>query len=335
MIFPKCMIGRNPFVTCHGYLMPCCWLDVPRYNSKNKILNNDGEWIKNEFLKFDLNQKSYKETVNSDEWLLSLEKLFLLNYYNCNTKCKNYVTHNDKITHNEFLIDDLIRENNISFSYDINFFNKNVVDTWECDDIQLELTNKCSLKCSYCARLYDKPNKSDLSINIVDDILKCKHWKNIEDVGSYGDTMFYKPYHTFLKLLGETSVDNYSGHFASTGKGKKWWDETFLLYNDVIKSGTNIRLTFGIDGLEDTSKFHRIGQDWDEITYALKKSVEAGCDVFWQYIPMSFNEHQINEAKKLAEEWGCKFHLCLSDRFRKNDPNRPKSSNLYRTSHAS
>jgi hypothetical protein len=38
-MFPKCMIGRNPFVTCNGHLMPCCWLDVPRYSSKNKIFN--------------------------------------------------------------------------------------------------------------------------------------------------------------------------------------------------------------------------------------------------------------------------------------------------------
>ena len=40
---------------------------------------------------------------------------------------------------------------------------------------------------------------------------------------------------------------------------------------------------------------------------------------------MSFNEHQIDDARKLAESWGCEFKLNLSCRFYKGDPNMPKN----------
>lgn len=327
------MIGRSPFVTCHGNLMPCCWLDIPRYSSDNKIKEIGGNFIKNIFLdpKFDLNNNSYKDIVQSDEWLLALEKLFIMNYSTCDVKCGDYVVMDNKIVHSEIEIDKKIFNNEkIQKSNFLNFFNKNIIDTWEIDNIQLELTNKCSLKCSYCPRLIDSPKKSDLNIKILDDILSCKPWNRIQDVGSYGDTMFYKPYHDFLRLLVDNNIKYYSGHFAATGKGKKWWVETINLYEKVIKSGTKVVIFFGIDGLEDTSKLHRIGQDWDEITFALKRCVEANCEVVWQYIPMSFNEHQINTAKELAQKWGCKFHLTLSSRFTPNDPNTPKNKNLYK-----
>jgi len=334
-MFPKCMVGRLPFVNCHGNLMPCCWIDSPRYNTKGKVLNNKAKWVQNIFLdpKFDLNLRPYKEVIQSDDWNLALEKLFLVQYYNCSKKCGDFLVVDDKITYNEYEIDDMIREQRAVRLKDVEIFNANLVDPWDINEIQLELTNKCSLKCFYCARFRDKPSKSDLDIKVVEQILTCKKWNDVADVGSYGDTMFYKPYHDFLRILMDSDVGWYGGHFAATGKGKKWWDETISLYEKVIASGTGVRMTFGIDGLEDTSKLHRVGQDWDEITYALKRCVEIGCKVQWQFIAMSFNEHQIDEAKKLAEDWGCDFHITLSSRFRKNDPNRPKSTNLYRSTH--
>jgi len=50
MIFPKCMTGRMPFITCHGYVMPCCWLDIPRYNTNFQVRNNNWELVDNLFI---------------------------------------------------------------------------------------------------------------------------------------------------------------------------------------------------------------------------------------------------------------------------------------------
>ena len=332
MIFPKCMTGRMPFITCHGYVMPCCWLDIPRYKSSGKIRNNKWEEIDNIFLDpfFNLKNNSYKDIVTSEKWLLSLEKLFLLNYNVCDMKCDFLPLVNGKLDINDEYTNTSILNNTFNKSYDKKIFNKNLIDTWNVDILQIELTNRCSLKCPYCPRLTDKPKKEDLEIDVIRDVLLCKKWRSVNDVGNYGDTIFYNPYHEFLKVLIDSNIELYTFHTAATGKGKKWWDETISLYEKVIASGTKIKIYWGIDGLEDTSSKHRIGQSWDEITYALKRCVEVGCESVWHYIPMSFNEHQIDEAKKLAEDWGCQLKLNLSCRFYKGDPNMPKNPKYHR-----
>tara|TARA_R110002126_G_scaffold279353_2_gene426226 strand:+ start:127 stop:1128 length:1002 start_codon:yes stop_codon:yes gene_type:complete len=326
------MVGKEPFITCHGYLMPCCWLDIPRYSTDRKIYDSNGQLKPNIFHipEFNLSNHDYKSIVESSEWLLMLEKLHLEDYNPCNMKCKDFFAFNDKIVLSEYKVDDLVYDDKLIRSTNEVTFNRSLVDTWEVSSIQIELTNRCSLKCPYCPRLTDKVQKSDLPVSIIKEVLSCKHWKEINDVGSYGDSIFYPKYHEFLNIVSESSVEKYIGHIAATGRGKDWWDDTIRHYKKSIKTNTDITVLFGVDGLEDTSKLHRIGQDWDEITYAMKECAASGVNVVWQYIPMSFNEHQIEEAKELAKKWNIKFQLHLSCRFMKNDPNKPKTKNLFR-----
>lgn len=334
MIFPKCMIGRKAFITCHGYVMPCCWIDIPRYKADGKIDNSKGEMIENIFIdpRFDLRNHTYKEIVTSDAWLMSLERLFLMDYNTCNMKCSNFfLAENGKeAEHSEAKIDDMLIKGTLKSSTNQKFFDTNLVDTWQHDILQIELTSRCSLMCPYCPRQDEKVKKADLSLDIVDDFLNCKPWCAINDVGSYGDSVYYPHYHEFLEKFIESDCQSYWGHLAATGRGTKWWDTTTELFGEAIKAGKNIRIFYGVDGLEDTSKIHRIGQNWDEITYAMRKTAEAGCESLWQFIPMSFNEHQIEEAKALSEQWGVKFFIHTSCRFRKDDPNIPLNPKYHR-----
>ena len=87
---------------------------------------------------------------------------------------------------------------------------------------------------------------------------------------------------------------------------------------------------WGIDGLEDTSNKHRVNQDWNEITTQMRRAATYKAWSTWQFIPMSFNEHQIEEAKQLAKDWDVIFYLKPSDRFvSENDPNRPSAELHY------
>lgn len=334
MMFPKCMIGRLPFVNVHGQLMPCCWLDTPRYNTNGNIPSSRG-MVHNIFndITFSLHERAYAELISSDDWAMALERLYIEQYHMCGMKCGDFAVIDGKPSWNEFEIDDHIQTGTMQRSTDINLFNKHIIEPSEIRSIQLELTNRCSLKCQYCVRQSDRPKHTQLAMSIVEDVLMSKQWEHIEDVGNYGDTMFYSKYHDFLGVLEHAAVDWYSGHFAATGRGKSWWDVTIDKYDRVIKSGTGVRLTFGIDGLSDTSKLHRIGQDWDEITYGMRKAIDVGCVVFWQFIPMSFNEEQIDKARELAERWGAKFQVHTSSRFHRNDPNKPTNKRLYRERH--
>jgi hypothetical protein len=44
---------------------------------------------------------------------------------------------------------------------------------------------------------------------------------------------------------------------------------------------------------------------------------------------MSFNEHQVNDARKLAKDWGVTFYFKPSYRFGKNDKNMPVNNEHY------
>ena len=135
------MTGRMPFITCHGYVMPCCWLDIPRYKSSGKIRNNKWEEIDNIFLDpfFNLKNNSYKDIVTSEKWLLSLEKLFLLNYNVCDMKCDFLPLVNGKLDINDEYTNTSILNNTFNKSYDKKIFNKNLIDTWNVDILQIEL----------------------------------------------------------------------------------------------------------------------------------------------------------------------------------------------------
>ena len=326
------MTGRKPFVTCHGYLMPCCWFDIPRYSTNGKIRDDNWELAENIFLRdaFDLKKRSYEDIINSEEWLLVLEQLKLLQYHPCKMKCSNMLLVDGRVEHDEEKLDQAVIDGTLEQSIDKRVFSKHFMHPGSIDTIQLELTNRCSLKCPYCPRQTDMPKNADIPFFVLDDVMTSKHWRVVDDVGNYGDSIFYPHYHDFIRLLISCSVDLYLGHIAATGRPKIWWWETINEWGRLVDSGTEVKIYWGIDGLEETSKKHRIGQNWDEIVYAMKMAADVGVKSVWQWIPMSFNEHEIDKAKELANQWGVELYIHTSCRFRKGDPNIPKNPNYHR-----
>jgi hypothetical protein len=130
-------------------------------------------------------------------------------------------------------------------------------------------------------------------------------------------------------MTEERCTKEYIAAVAATGKGTKWWDQTLEIMVSLKRSGTDVLIVFGIDGLEDTSNLYRKNQKYDEITYALKKTVEVGLRAIWQFIPFKHNEHQLETIRAMAKDWGAGFKLVQSDRFETNNPMKPANSALY------
>ena len=76
------------------------------------------------------------------------------------------------------------------------------------------------------------------------------------------------------------------------------------------------KVIFAIDGLEDTNHLYRVNTNFNKIMENAKAFINAGGLARWDFIAFAHNEHQIEEAKALAEQMGfVKFRYKKSNRY--------------------
>ena len=111
-------------------------------------------------------------------------------------------------------------------------------------------------------------------------------------------------------------------HNASSLKSKEWYIEAFKTHPDM-------RWVFGIDGLPKDSCMYRINQDGEKLFDIMLESKKYLNTIpMWQYIIFSYNENNIDEARKMALDNGVNFSLCYSSKWLdENDPYMPKDKN--------
>jgi sulfatase maturation enzyme AslB (radical SAM superfamily) len=64
------------------------------------------------------------------------------------------------------------------------------------------------------------------------------------------------------------------------------------------------RIRFSIDGLADTHNIYRQNTDYNKILENAKAFIDAGGIAVWQFIVFPWNEHQIDEARKVSKDLG-------------------------------
>ena len=191
--------------------------------------------------------------------------------------------------------------------------------------MHLEITKRCTLKCPKCYRTTNKgmydPN-TDLPLDAIKNLLGETKLETILCCGNYGDPIYHPQALEIFKYLSENS-EVLSVNTNGSGKKISWWNE---YYDAIDKKDITV---FGVDGLKDTSKLYRINQDWDSVFKAMKLGAKLGHRVAWQWIPFSFNEHQIEEARLLAKRYNIHFMLLKSQRWDKDDPMKPNNKDLF------
>lgn len=193
------------------------------------------------------------------------------------------------------------------------------------DKLHLEITTRCPLLCSKCPRTIRKGQfkaNVDMSLELLSRILDNKTFKIIDLCGSLGDPIFHPEFHKiFEKCTQHSSTVIFNT--AGSGKTDKWWSDTF-----AIMRKTDYAI-FGIDGLKDTHHLYRVNQDWDSVFNAMKMGKTLKKNIVWQWIPFRFNEHQIPEAKSIANKYRIKFYILKSNRWDQNDPLQPLNPTLF------
>lgn len=191
--------------------------------------------------------------------------------------------------------------------------------------IHLELTRRCPIECPKCPRTKEKGTynaNTDIDLSLLKRSLEGQYLDLIICSGNLGDPIYHPNLFEILEFL-KSKCDVIKLHTNGSGKKESWWKE---YYNVIRKTDITV---FGLDGLEDTNQLYRKNQNWYQVFDAMKIGKKQNKQIIWQWIPFSFNEDQINEAKILARRNGINFLLLKSHRWEENDHLKPKNKNLY------
>ena len=104
-------------------------------------------------------------------------------------------------------------------------------------------------------------------------------------------------------------------HVNGGSRNESFWRELGELSKEL-----NNRLTvvFGIDGDEETNHLYRRNVDWETLQRNWRAYISAEGRAAWQFIVFKWNQHQINDIKKLSESEGfARFGIIES--FRNKD----------------
>lgn len=79
-------------------------------------------------------------------------------------------------------------------------------------------------------------------------------------------------------------------------------------------------VVFNIDGLSDTLATYRRNVSYEKVREHALSFIRGGGNATWSFLVFRHNEHQVEEARKLAADLGfAKFQVRLTDRFYGND----------------
>lgn len=193
----------------------------------------------------------------------------------------------------------------------------------EITTVHLEVTERCNASCPQCARNINggevNPQLHDAELSLVDvkNILKpdfISQLKRLYMCGNYGDPISARDtLEIFEYIRSNNDKMQLSFHTNASAKTPEWWSRL------PAAMGKSHYVVFSLDGLEDTNHLYRQGTVWRKIMENAAAFIAAGGRARWDFIVFGHNEHQVEEARALAESMGFeKFNIKKSNRFFSN-----------------
>lgn len=186
---------------------------------------------------------------------------------------------------------------------------------WTTDNViqvHVELSTFCNAACPKCPRYIDGTMVLRPGLELEQITLeKFKRYfdeKFIKQTtqwlfcGTHGDPMMAKDSIDIFEYLYSIN-DNLQIRMNTNGgmRSQKDWKRLGELSKKYNKLFT---VTFSIDGLEDTNHLYRRNVDWNILIRNVKTYIDAGGRATWDFLVFRHNQHQIDEAKRLAADWG-------------------------------
>jgi MoaA/NifB/PqqE/SkfB family radical SAM enzyme len=186
-------------------------------------------------------------------------------------------------------------------------------------DIHLEITSKCQARCPMCPRRINGGAINPLIKLDEIDLDTFKSWfpqefiKQLNSLfmcGNLGDPIIAKDCLEILQYLRQVNPSiQLSMHTNGSARTTAWWEEL---------AASDVRVVFGIDGLEETHALYRVGTDYNHIIRNATAFIKAGGYAEWHMLVFAHNEHEIDACNRLSNELGFKqFSPKHTTRFEK------------------
>jgi MoaA/NifB/PqqE/SkfB family radical SAM enzyme len=176
------------------------------------------------------------------------------------------------------------------------------------DSIEWEITTACNAACPQCPRnyygSYTWPNLPVTQIDLawVQQYLPESVWltmRRIDFCGTYGDPIMNNNLINIIQWIKSVNP-NIKIEVKTNGgiRSESWWQQlaSVLTANDQV--------VFGIDGLADTNHLYRRNVDYSTVIKNASAFISAGGRAFWSYIVFKHNEHQVEDARRIASDLG-------------------------------
>jgi MoaA/NifB/PqqE/SkfB family radical SAM enzyme len=178
--------------------------------------------------------------------------------------------------------------------------------------LNIEASSKCQANCPFCSRKQKKRPFGDHLITFSDfkrlPAPFVGQLRRITFGGNFGDLCCNPDMPEIAAYIRKRNADIVlEGETNGSLQPEAWWQA-------LGASFTKGCMVFSLDGLEDTHRLHRKGTDFHTIVRNLRAFVSAGGIAHWKFIVFEHNEHQIEDAEKLAEKIGCSRFYAMSSR---------------------
>ena len=189
--------------------------------------------------------------------------------------------------------------------------------------LHIEPTTVCQAECPMCSRTIlgyhnGTMENKELKFNQFKTLVKplISNLTKVLFCGSLGDPVACKDLRMMMLWMLQKNPHltigiNTNGAIGSTDL---WTNIAYL-----TKDNPYSYVIFSLDGLEDTNDTYRKKVVWKKAMANATAYINAGGTAHWEMIVFKHNEHQIDEAKQLAEDMGFRvFRTKATSRFDHN-----------------
>ena len=137
--------------------------------------------------------------------------------------------------------------------------------------------------------------------------------------GQLSDPIYHEDFLGILSELKKYPTKLFYISTNGTRKKREWWESAFKL------TTPNVRWIFGLDGTDqDTAEIYRVNTNFQDVMEVMKLGSSMGRRITWQFIVFKHNEHQIEEAKRIAKENNLNLKIEKSGRWLISDMEKYK-----------